>query len=234
MNNIITNEYVKQMAFKYGADLCGVASVDVFSQAPEGFHPTDIFSECKTVIVTALKMPEGTFLGKSKVPYTAANDRLLDELFGISVSMSRELEKHRDAKCIPIPSEPYEYWDAENQTGKGILSLKHSGYLAGLGFMGKNSMLTNRKYGNRIVLGALLIDKIIQADNIDNDIKCVDGCNLCEKKCPVNAISNGSVDQKLCRGNSGIINEKGYFLYTCFECRAVCPNGKGQAGKNRF
>jgi len=228
MNSIkITNEYVKQTASRYGADLCGIASVDSFNEAPEGFHPADIFPECKTVVVIALRMPEGTFAGNSKIPYTVANDKLLDEVVKISVSMSREFEKHHDVKCIPVPGEPYEYWDEENKTGKGILSMKHAGRLAGLGSIGKNSLLTNKKYGNRIVLGAVLIDKIIGADNIDNEPGCIENCSLCEKSCPVGAIENGSVIQKLCRGNSSVINKKGYFIYTCFKCRVVCPRGKG-------
>ncbi len=225
--NSLTKQHIKQTAFKYGTDLCGVASVDAFKEAPEGFHPSDIFPGCGTVVVTALKMPEGTFLGKSMIPYTVTNDKLLDRLVWISVSMSREFEKEFDVKCLPVPGEPYEYWDEQNKTGKGILSLKHAGRLAGLGSIGKNSLLTNKIYGNRIVLGALLIDKKIEADKIDDEPLCIDSCSLCEKSCPAGAIQNGSVIQKLCRGSSQTVNKKGYFIYTCFRCRAVCPNGKG-------
>ena len=224
---IISNEQIKQMAYKCGADLCGLASVDSFKDAPEGFHPSDIFPECRTVAVIAKKMPEGVFLGNSKIPYTVTNDKLLDDIVKISISMSIELEKNHDIKSIPIPGEPYEYWDDANKTGRGILSLKHSGQLAGLGSIGKNSLLTNKKFGNRIVLGAILIDQTITADLVDNNPICIDGCNLCEKKCSVNAIRNGNVNQKLCRGNSYLTNEKGYFIYTCFECRVTCPNGRG-------
>ena len=231
METIITNKDVKQTAFNLGAELCGIASADSFNEAPHGFHPADIFPECKSVIVTAKKMPEGTFTGNSKIPYTTANDILLAEVNKISVLVSIELERLYDIRCIPVPGEPYEYWDAENMTGKGILSMKHSGRLAGLGTIGKNSLLTNKRYGNRIVLGAVLTDKVIQADSIDNAPGCVDGCNLCERRCPVNAIRNGSVNQKLCRKNSQRITEKGYFIYTCFECRVACPNGMGSGNQ---
>lgn len=234
MNNniIISNEQVKQIAYNFGADLCGLASVDSFKDAPKGFHPLNIFPECRTVAVIAIKMPEGVFLGNSKIPYTVTNDKLLDEIVKISISMSIELERNYNINSIPIPGEPYEYWDEENKTGRGILSLKHSGRLAGLGTIGKNSLLTNKMFGNRIVLGAVLIDQIITADSIDNDPVCIEGCSLCEKNCAVNAISNGSVNQKLCRGNSCLTTDKGYFIYTCFECRVICPKGKGSSGRN--
>ena len=60
-------------------------------------------------------------------------------------------------KAIPIPSdEPYEYWDSENKHGRGILSLKHSAQACGIGCIGKNTLLINEKYGNRLYLGAVI------------------------------------------------------------------------------
>ena len=37
-----TNE-VKQILYKLGADLCGVAPTERFCEAPVGFHPCDVF-----------------------------------------------------------------------------------------------------------------------------------------------------------------------------------------------
>jgi len=209
-----------------GADLCGIAPIDSFKEAPRGFHPADIFPSCKSVVVIAGRIPEGPFRSGSAVPYTAVNDALLQKVIHITVSMSLELEQH-GAVCVPVPSEPYEYWDEENREGKGILSLKHAGKLAGLGTIGKNSLLTNRLLGNRMVLGALLMDLVVEHDEVDTAPRCGDECRACEDTCPVHAISGGMVNQKLCRGNSCTVNKKGYALYTCFECRSVCPHGSG-------
>lgn len=227
MDHQIPNEQIKTIACKYGADLCGIASVALFHNAPHGFHPRDIYSECKTVVVIAVKLPEGIFQSTSKIPFTTTYEKILDDVIKMTISISHELEKKFKAICVPIPSEPYEYWDEVNKIGKGILSLKHAGWLAGLGSIGKNTLLTNKSFGNRIVLGALLINKESKSDEIDTFQACLKGCNLCETNCPVNAIQDGTVNQKLCRNNCGVTTKKGYFIYTCFQCRIICPNGKG-------
>ena len=57
-----------------------------------------------------------------------------------------------------IPSDdPFESWDPERQHGQAILSLRHAGYFAGLGQLGKNNLLINEKFGNMIQIGALLL-----------------------------------------------------------------------------
>lgn len=33
---------VKQLAYELGADLCGIASIDRFDDAPKGYHPLDV------------------------------------------------------------------------------------------------------------------------------------------------------------------------------------------------
>ncbi|MFX1365947.1 MAG: hypothetical protein ACFE9Y_13605, partial [Promethearchaeota archaeon] len=49
--NDINSNYIKNRINNLGADLCGIASVDRFKDAPKGFHPIDIFPECKSIIV---------------------------------------------------------------------------------------------------------------------------------------------------------------------------------------
>lgn len=36
-----------------GADLCGIAPIERFDNAPKGFKSTDIYEECKSVLVFA-------------------------------------------------------------------------------------------------------------------------------------------------------------------------------------
>ncbi len=230
---MITNKDIKKIAFDFGAELCGIASIEKFEEAPKGFHPKDIFPNTKSVIVIARRFPEGPFYSTSPVPYTSANDIILNDVIRISCEICIELEKKVGLTAVPIPSEPYEYWDEEKKEGRGVLSLKHAGYLAGLGLMGKNSLLVTRKYGNRIVLGAVVLNINLEDDNIADNINCSDNCRLCIDSCPVNAINSSTVDQKLCRSNSGLITPKGYFLYVCNECRKVCPNGTGIATREK-
>lgn len=67
----------------------------------------------------------------------------------ISYNISSELDK-LGLKNILIPTDdPYLHWNKNKQEGKAILSLRHAGYLAGLGKLGRNNLLINKEYGNR-------------------------------------------------------------------------------------
>jgi epoxyqueuosine reductase QueG len=221
-----TSAEIKKLARLYEADLCGIAPVERFENAPKGFHPQDIYDGAKSVIVLAVREPKSTFHSKSPVPYTFTSEVALNKVSKILLALILELEK-RNVIAIPVPSEPYEYWDKESMTGKGILSLKHAGHLAGLGAIGRNTLLVNRKYGNLIRLGAIITNVILEGDPMEKQIFCDDSCSLCMDTCPAGAIENNSVSQKKCRPHSGITTEKGYSLYVCHNCRKVCPSCEG-------
>lgn len=46
----ISSVKVKEIMKSLGADLCGIASLDRFVSAPQGYHPTDVFPACQSVI----------------------------------------------------------------------------------------------------------------------------------------------------------------------------------------
>ncbi len=207
--------------------MCGIATVGRFKEAPEGFKPTDIFPDAKSVIVVAKKFPEGPFLSQSPIPYTVTNDVILSEVLKITCALCCRLEQEDGVLAVPVPSEPYEYWDEENRQGRGILSLRHAGYMAGLGALGKNTLLTNTAFGNRIVLGAALLNIAVEPDDLADDAFCSTDCQICIKNCPVGAINGKRVNQKLCRARSQGHTKKGDYLYICNNCRKLCPNGRG-------
>jgi len=223
---------LKSLAVKAGVDLCGIAPVERFREAPEGFRPTDIYPSAKSALVFAKRVPQAALLSRSLVPYKFASDVVLDEVFRITCDLSLRLQDLGVA-AVPIPSEPYEYWDVEKNAGKGILSLKHAGLLAGLGVLGKNTLLTNNKLGNRITLGALLLNISLKGDPIAEYRICKEDCNACITSCPANALNGTSVVQKLCREKSQLTTPKGYSLYVCNTCRTVCPSGEGSKRKMR-
>jgi epoxyqueuosine reductase QueG len=224
---MVTNQKIKLIAQNCGADLCGVAPVERFSMAPEGFHPRDIFSGTNSVVVFGLKMPDSAFASRAPVPYTFISTQIFGEVNRLTLAMVVELEALGKV-AVPVPSEPYEYWERETMTGKGILSLRHAAELAGLGTLTRNHLLTNAQFGNRITLGALLTDAEITPDPIATGPECPQGCGICRDRCPVKAITDESVNQKLCRSIAEGRNEKGYFLYWCRACREECPLSKGK------
>ncbi|MEN6424560.1 MAG: 4Fe-4S binding protein [Phycisphaerales bacterium] len=228
-------ETIKSLAHNLGADLCGIAPVERFANAPPGFQPRDIFPQAQSVVVLAKRFPEGPFHAHSPIPYSAANDVILQEVARLAVLLCAGIEAQTVVRAVPILSEPYEYWDVENREGRALLSLKHAGWLAGLGVMTANSLLTNERYGNRICLGAALLDSELEGDALaDYSFDCK-RCGLCINACPVHAIAEQRVTQRLCRTHSEGRTTKGYPVYVCNECRRVCPNGAGsqRTGKER-
>jgi epoxyqueuosine reductase len=225
--NMIDSNVIKDLAVKLGADLCGIAPLERFKKAPEGFRPTDIYPQAKSVIVVAKRFPEGPFVSHNPIPYTVTNDIILRDVIRITCALCACLEREDSVLAVPVPSEPYEYWDEDKREGRGILSLRHAGYMAGLGVLGKNTLLTNAAFGNRIVLGAILLNIEIEPDNLADYNFCSPDCRICIQNCPAGALDGKRVDQKLCRAKSQGHTKKGDYLYICNNCRKLCPNGRG-------
>lgn len=224
---MINSKSVKEKVFDLGADICGIADISQFEEAPEGFHPCDIYSECKSVIVFGVHFPQSTLDIKTNSPYTFVRSMLVSKVDTVSFQLACHLEK-KGVSSIPIPSsEPYDYWDAKRKHGRGILSLKHSGYLAGLGQIGKNTLLINKNYGNMMWLGAVLTSIQLEADEIICDQYCDEECRLCIDSCPESALDGKTINQKLCRKRSHSFTDGGGWVLSCNICRQVCPQYNG-------
>ena len=152
---------------------------------------------------------------------------VIKEVDALTLTLSRELE-YLAVKNVPIPSDdPSEYWEPAGSYARGILSLRHAGQLAGLGVLGKNTLLINDKFGNMIHLGALLLNLELEADPIAGYEACKKDCQLCIRSCPKSALDGITVNQQACRTLSNYKNERGFILKKCWECRKVCPSYSG-------
>ena len=218
---------VKQVVREEGADICGIASAERFSGAPKGFQPIDIYDKCKSVVVFARKLPTEALFASNCVPYTFMSMMMTQEVDRLVISIAMKLEE-MGLGAVPIPSDdPYEHWEPERSYGRAILSMKHAAQLAGLGVMGKNTLLINKDYGNMIRLGAVLVDAELEPDPVADYEACLPDCRLCLDSCPQHALDGDTVNQKLCRPLSNFMTEKGYTLTKCHVCRSICPNALG-------
>ncbi|NPV69256.1 MAG: epoxyqueuosine reductase [Firmicutes bacterium] len=219
--------YVKSAAARLGADLCGIAPVARFENAPEGFHPQDILRGSKSVAVLAARFPRSCLRSSSPIPYTFARNMMVHKMDSISFRLCEDLEACGiDSVSVPA-SDPYEYWDPARRHGRGILSLKHAGQIAGLGKIGKNTLLVNETYGNMIWMSAVLVSEELEADRLADYEPCMPGCSLCLEACPAGALDGVTIDQRRCRERSNRCTEGGGFYLSCHECRTVCPNHLG-------
>lgn len=226
MNRIDAAE-VKLRATELGMDLCGIAPVGRFADAPQGFHPTDVNKTCKSVIVFAARFPVSSLASPSAAAYTFVRNKVMDKVDAAACQLAAELEM-LGGNAVPIPSsDPYEYWDEERRHGQGILSLKHAAVRAGLGQMGKNTLLINDRLGNMLWLGAVLVDQELAADEPVGYQACISGCRICLKACPAQALDGITIVQKQCRAVSYKQTGGGGGVYACNLCRKLCPRHNG-------
>lgn len=219
-------EKIKAAALNMGADLVGVASMARFTGAPSGFHPTDIMPQAKTVVVIAKKIPDHLVYSSHETAYTNTFQALLRRLDYIACDLAIFVEQN-GGQATPIPADdPYIYWDEENRHGKGDLSHKHAAHAAGLGILGKNSLLITPQYGNRVHLVSVITSLDLEPDPPVIAELCPPKCRLCLDACPSGALKGDQVVvQKLCREIIGKTLPKGNWVYNCWECRRVCPAG---------
>lgn len=223
----MNSKTIKSITEELGADLCGIASIDRFQDAPPGFNPSDIYSRCESVIVFAKRVPSGSLSADNCIPYSHVSNVVTQEVDRLGVELCLILEE-LGIESVLIPSDdPSLYWEAENQYARGILSLRHAGYLAGLGVLGKNTLLINEKYGNMIQIGAVLVNIQLESDPMATDTICKSECNICIDKCPQKALNGETVNQKRCRVLSNRVTERGFILKKCHLCRSVCPKVLG-------
>jgi len=216
-------EEIREKVLSYGADICRIARVERFEGAPEGFHPRDIFPGCKSVIVFGLALPKGLYLVDSRLIYSHFNNFACPQVDHIAYQTAIFLEKNYHGSGVPIPCDgPYDYWNEEKMEGRGLLSMKHAAVLAGIGTFGKNTLLINKDYGNRLIIGCVLTDLDLESDELDVGA-CLEHCNLCIQSCPVGAIGKDEVEQKLCRMNSYGKTQRGFETVECNRCRTICP-----------
>ena len=219
---------IKSLAQRFGADLCGIASVERFQDAPAVFHPADIFPECRSVVVLARAAIASTLQAESVVPYSHFNNVITGMHDVLLYQFSLELER-QSVRAVPVPvDDPYLYWDEEKREGRGILSLRHAGMLAGLGTLGRNTLLRNKDWGNMIRLGAVLVDVPLHPDPIATEPACPPDCVICLDACAAGALDGETVNQKKCRTHSQATTAPGFHIIQCNTCRKVCPQRLGE------
>lgn len=105
---------------------------------------------------------------------------------------------------------------------------------SGLGYIGKNSLLINRNYGSRILIGEVIINYRTDYNNIIEKDLCKD-CSLCISQCPNNAINpNKTINANLCNSYHTIENKNPIpeninleeYIFGCDICLNVCPWNK--------
>ena len=108
---------------------------------------------------------------------------------------------------------------------------------AGLGWIGKHTLLIHPRFGSWFLLGGVLTSLELRAP--DDHEPVVDACGTCTRcidACPTGAITPYSVDASRCVSyltierrlpiDSGLFRGVGEWLFGCDICQEVCPHNR--------
>lgn len=217
---------IKDLGRSLGADLVGIASIESFTDAPDGYHPIDVLPSAKSVIVLATVLPKNTLEEDIKT-YTTIRNEAVHHMDKVAAGMAAELKKLK-YKAIPIVSLGGKWIPGGHFRSR--ISLKHAAECAGLGIVARNYLLTNEQYGNLLWFTAVITSLELEPDPIVTYNIC-DGCNLCVESCPSGALTDQhNFNQRGCRRVCYIVT-KGTLELRCWQCRNVCPNKFGIIAK---
>lgn len=175
-------QLIQKIAKTLGADLFGVADIrgikKDFALSPE------LLEQFDTAIVAAVRL-SGSVLSeivdhptKLYFHHYRSVNALLDQLALRLVNSIQD----KGYRALAIPASQILDW--QKQTAH--LSHKKIAQLAGLGWIGRNNLLVNKKYGSKIRLVTILTDMPLTTDkSVKED--CA-SCQACVTVCPVGAI----------------------------------------------
>ena len=178
------NSELKARLIKEGAALVGFANIS--------FLPADIRGSMPSAISIAATLAPSIINDISNGPtisyyqeYNRANE-FLTELCETAV----EFLTSRGNKAIAIkPTIPKEEMDYETLATQ--LPNKTIATRAGIGWIGKSSLLITKEYGPAIRLASVLTDAKLETETPINDSRCGD-CMKCVENCPAKAITGNN------------------------------------------
>lgn len=230
---------VKERAFKMGADLVGIASVDRFEYAPEQGKPQYYMRDAQNVIVIATRILEGicdvygSFEDESKTigPYFWYGYSQLN--WGnswVAIQIGKLLEDN-GFKAIPFPPTGINYRHIDTDEDIPDFYNKHAAVAAGLGEFGLNRLLLTPEFGAHQRLIPIITNAPLKPDPMYNGPKLCrpESCKkFCIRACPHKAIEDRLVSVKI----GGRVFE--HAVLNSQRCKFQIVGGKYMRGKNTF
>jgi len=183
-------EEIKEYTLSNGAELVGILSPESIDAFPEYWigwqiqksskKTTDYMENPRSIIVLGYHafddIHEATIAHNGEIEYP-----VYDRMRLYARRVMRQLER-RGYNCIIYPFQ---------------LSQKRMAQLAGLGYMGKNSLIINPEYGPWIRLQSILTDAPLEPSEECTKDLCGD-CTRCIDSCPTGALTPYKIDPEKC------------------------------------
>lgn len=183
-NYILLKKFVKQL----GIDLFGAADISeikkYFSLSPELLEKFDKAISLGVRLSSSVLEEIKTQPTRLYFQHYRTVNTLLDQT---ALRLTNFIQD-KGFLAIPIPASQILDW--QKQTAH--LSHKKIAYLAGLGWIGRNNLLVNKKFGSQIRLATILSNMPL---DLDKPVKqdC-DNCHRCIEICPASAIKENPAD----------------------------------------
>jgi epoxyqueuosine reductase len=189
MNPALTKE-IKEYALSHGAELVGILSPQSIDSFPEYWigwqiqqpskKTTDYMPNPQSIIVLGYHAYDD--IHEAQIAHNGTIEYPVYERMRLYARRTMRLLEERGYQCIIYPFN---------------LSQKKMAQLAGLGAIGKNSLIINPTYGPWIRLQSILTDAPLQPDQPYTKDLCKD-CTRCIDACPTEALTPYIIDPEKC------------------------------------
>jgi len=185
---------VKELAYRLGADLVGIANIERYKNAPIRMSPQGILPSAKSVIVCAVHHPDAAIeldgeihpqvMGPYRIQYI-----MNDKLDVLSFRIARLLDD-LGYQTVPIASSNiwrYRGYREMDAVFAPDISHIYSAVCAGLGELGWNGLCITPEYGARNRFISIITEAELTPTPLYSGQKLCDMCGECVRKCPTNA-----------------------------------------------
>ncbi len=244
---------VKELAFKVGFDLCGIAPADVIPEARQrfyawlekGYHAEMTYLERGPERRTdpATLLPGACSVVMLGLDYYQSNSSPVPVGHGRVSRYARGRDYHKVVgrmigdfiQCLREEIGEQKRAEFKWYVDYGPVMERAYALRAGMGFIGRNGMLINRRLGSWFFLGTVVTSFKLAPDSPGAYDFCdCANCRRCVEACPTGAIvDDGLIDSGRClsyltvenpsRIPAGWAPRLGDTLFGCDVCQEVCP-----------
>jgi epoxyqueuosine reductase len=223
--------FIQEMKNKLDVELLGVVSLQTSTSEELKRRATSLLPHAKSVVVLGKEIyREVVSLLKPRKEVGEAecgellgphSDYLSGRLTGAAHNLSN-LFRREGYRSLPLPAVGC---PTDQRFMTAVFSYKHAGELAGLGKIGKHSLLITPEFGSRVRLACVLTEALLESSHLTQKDYCIN-CDACIRECPAQALHVPkqnevySMDKFACR----TYRQAGL---TCTICMKVCDQVLG-------